>query len=195
MVRGVTADIRFQGYKSLIEVVPVTHRDRYKRIYSAGEEWLKSLPGAPVSGLFLSGKNGSGKSSFAAWLLKSLGRGIRMTMIEAQEMYFENWKVPQVLLGPYLVVVDEVGKEYATKNGHSEMVLEHVVKFRSERKYPTVLISNGDIGDVARRYGPTVESVLEGRYLSIPFPEYDIRVATGKSSKDAFIHQCREKEE
>lgn len=152
----------------------------YDNIYRLGEKWYKTVAANQYKvGLFLYGDNGTGKSSFGCYLMrKFLKKGKyadRMTMAKVQETFFKDWKIPEIALRQSPLFLEEIGKEYTTKNEHSSSILEYILKYRVERRFPTIISANASIKDIAIRYGATVESLLRGRYMPMQFPPINLR--------------------
>jgi hypothetical protein len=111
----------------------------------------------------------------------------RTTAIKLQQDFFENWRIPKVGLFKGLLVIDEFGKEYKTKAEHSESIMEYILKYRAERKFLTIIISNADITFIKQRYGETIYSILRGKYIPVPFPEIDFRIMTADNKMKNYI--------
>jgi len=153
---------------------------KYSKIYDIAYNWSdKILKKETFIGLYMTGQNGSGKSFLGCCLVKKfLDAGkiaVRVNMIDLQQKFYKEWEIPQIALQSAIIFIDEVGKEYKTKAEHSEIMFEYILKYRAERKYPTILASNMGLKQLTERYGETVESLLVGEYLPLNFPEIDLR--------------------
>lgn len=152
----------------------------YNKIFETARKWAKTVKENRYElGLFLHGCNGSGKSSLGCLLLKDfIKEGIpvqRISMMKVQKVFFDNWEVPELCLSPVVLFLEEIGKEYKTRAEHSEIVLEYILKYRAERKMPTITSANAKMKDITLRYGKTVESVLKGCFYPLNFPDIDLR--------------------
>ena len=59
-----------------------------------------------------------------------------------------------------LLVVDDLGKEHATKSGHVEYALDVMLRERFDRGLVTVVTSNLALKDIRRRYGDPMASFI-----------------------------------
>lgn len=185
---GIRPDLSISGMPSLKGLLGA-NEGKYSRLHSLADKWVVSIKSKVATpNLFFFGHNGSGKSSLACYILNSVGRGLRISMTEMLEKYFTEWKAPDIVLGEYVVVIDEVGKEIQTKKEHAEALLEYVLKYRTEHSYPTIIISNASPEDIYQRYGQTVESMVAGKFIAVPFPEVDIRRLHGKRQRTEFLN-------
>lgn len=181
--RGITEDFLHREWGDIekLEFLSADEAERYKRIYAIAAKWVRSVSQTKKVelGLFMYGSNGSGKTTLACIIAKHFIKhkipARRVTMTRVQAEFYENWRVPEIGLINEVLIIDECGKEYKTKNEHSEICFEYILKYRAERKLPTILVSNADIVFLYRRYGETVNSVLKGSYLPLAFPEVDMR--------------------
>lgn len=162
----------------------------YTETYRLAKKWAESVLNKKYDlGLFLHGSNGCGKSSLGCLLLKDFMSAsipvYRISMMKVQKSFFDGWAVPDICLSQVVLFLEGVGKEYKTKAEHSEIVLEYILKYRAERKLPTIVSTNAKMKDIAIRYGKTVESVLKGCYYPINFPAMDLRqLSVGRKIKN-----------
>ena len=153
---------------------------RYAELVDIARKWRDAvLAGNKKYGLFMYGANGSGKSSMGVRLLLDfIEEGFkvqRVTMNRLQQEFYEHWRIPHIAMLPGILMIDELGKEYETKQSHIERAFEAIMKFRTERRLPTILVTNSTIEHIQQFYGETVHSVLRGRFIPMAFPEVDIR--------------------
>lgn len=172
-------------------------RSTYEIIQRAGLRWIDRIIAKDTHlGLFLYGKNGCGKSTFGCLVIRTLlEKGIpafRMTMQQVQELFYEAWKIPSITLVKDVLFLEEVGKDYGTKQGHSERALEFILKYRAERHVATIISANADIPNLKLKYGETVESILKGRYFPVNFPALDIRQLAGELKVKKFMAEMNE---
>lgn len=187
------SDLTWEGIRDL----PYENAEskKYREIYKIARKWTNKLIEGqrPDMGLFLCGSNGSGKTSLACLILRSLLEenvsAYRVTMVKMQAEYFDNWRVPETGLLNVVLAIDELGKEPKTKAEHSESAFEYIIKYRAERNFPTILIANADIGYLRGRYGETVNSVLRGRFIPLNFPEVDFRQRIGSERLKQFLEE------
>lgn len=162
----------------------------YDAIFDVIETWQERvIKGKEVMNLYFFGANGSAKTSIATHIMNSLTKTqcFRTTAIKLQQDFFENWRIPKVGLFKGLLVIDEFGKEYKTKAEHSESIMEYILKYRAERKFLTIIISNADITFIKQRYGNTIDSILRGTYIPLKFPEIDFRLITAENKMKNYI--------
>jgi DNA replication protein DnaC len=179
---GISSDFTAKSWNDIqkLKVLSEEEKAAYSSIYKDAKNWGKAITeGNTEIGLHLYGANGSGKSTLGCLLLLGfLKREIsclRVTMIKIQQEFYKEWRIPEFALFRGVLFIDEVGKEYHTKQEHSEIVFEYVMKHRSERLLPTILASNADIDFLYKRYGETVNSILRGKFMLLDFPEVDLR--------------------
>ena len=175
-----------------VGVLDESELSRYHRLYSVARKWVQAIrEGKKKFGLFLYGSNGCGKSTLGCLILKELiGNGVlgdRVTMARLQKEFYENWHIPDMGLSKDVLFVEEVGKEYKTKQEHSEIMLEYILKYRSEHMLPTILSANADMESLVKRYGKTFESVVKGRFIPLNFPEVDLRLRLAPGEVKTFL--------
>jgi len=135
-------------------------------------------------GLVLTGDNGTGKTLFMSYLLgraATKGHSIYYTTLMGLDADIKRgFGDPATTsrlrhqLDSDFVAIDEMGKEHI-KRDFLATHLEAYLKERYDNGYPTFLASNLDYGELCRLYGPTVESMLEGRYQKISLEGGDFR--------------------
>jgi DNA replication protein DnaC len=171
------------SFKNLEEHLSEKEKKFYDESILGVQKWMKAVVSKSTTlGLFMYGHNGSGKTTIGCLaLIGFLKKGIpayRITMTKLQQEFYSEWKIPEVVLMKGVLFIDEVGKEYKTKQEHSEAAFEYAIKYRSERRLPTILVSNADINYLSKRYGETVNSIIRGKFLLLTFPEIDLRQRT-----------------
>lgn len=137
-------------------------------------------------GLFLFGSNGVGKTEIAAIIAQEAYRNRlsvrfttmnQVTPIGVKAGYDEDLQA--VYYGDYLnidfLVIDEVGKEQQGEKAANITVLEEILRHRNFRKLPTILISNLDVDDFRYRYGESIYSLINGRFIPIKIVAEDKR--------------------
>jgi len=194
VIGGISEEFRdykvtgLEGLEGLINQANLS--EEYSQIFKVIEVWKKKIrKGDDVMNLYFFGANGSGKTSLATNIMLEFPKikSIRTTAIKIQQDFFENWRIPKVGLFKGLLVIDEFGKEYKTKAEHSESIMEYILKYRAERKFLTIIISNADITFIKQRYGNTIDSILRGTYIPLKFPEIDFRLITAENKMKNYI--------
>lgn len=140
---------------------------------------LRSFVEKQHNGLYFGGVNGCGKTytgcAIMNLFLKKRILPFRVSQFDLVNSFKENnWKLPGNVIQPYLVFVDEIGKETDITTGTA--VLELLLKYRCENGKQTILASNLDIGRVGQLYGNTVLSMIHGYFSPVFFPEIDRRI-------------------
>lgn len=145
-------------------------------------------------GLVLMGDNGSGKTMFASYVATQfLRRGTSIyytTLVGLNEDFKRGFSDPafsarlETALEADFLVLDELGKELRA-DGHLGVRLEQILKQRYDDARPTVLATNLSWDELVKRYGSSIESMLEGRYLKVPLSAGDYRkVSKHRMKKD-----------
>lgn len=193
---GISEDFRDKDWDSLfnLQAIDSQENEAYSAVFSAAKKWCKYvIQGKTDLSLFMYGMNGSGKSTLGCIVLKSLYKNgipvLRVTAVRLQQDFFAGWIIPEYALMRGVLLIDEVGKEYSTKQGHSETVLEYILKYRTERKLKTILVANADIEDLNKRYGATVNSILRGKFLPLAFPLVDLRQRCALCEVEKFMEE------
>lgn len=148
--------------------------------------YKRNLKAAMANGysLLLHGDNGTGKTMFISYIL---GRAVvrRLSVYYTTLMGFdadikrgfgdrEMEARLRMHMSADIVAIDELGKEQA-KRDFIATHLEVYLKERYDNGYPVLLGSNLDYPEICRLYGPTIESMLEGRYQRIALEGGDFR--------------------
>ena len=91
---------------------------------------------------------------------------------------FSQEDMDRLLRAAYLVV-DDLGAEYADKNGFLLGLLDELFDVRYSRKLPVVFTTNMDVGKFKERYGSRIcERVREvGRWIDVSIPSLRKKVA------------------
>lgn len=191
VIGGVTEEFKDYDVRGFAKLVATAGLQKeYQEIFDVINVWQEMvIKGKDAMSLYFYGANGSGKTFMAINIMESLKKiqCFRTTAIKLQQDFFKEWKVPKAGLFKGLLVIDEFGKEYKTKAEHSESIMEYILKYRSERKFLTIVISNADISFIRQRYGETVYSILRGKYIPIGYPETDFREISGNNELKKYL--------
>lgn len=135
--------------------------------------------------LLFTGDNGAGKSIFISFILtQAIRRGrtayyTTLSQLDADiKRGFQDKQADArlvSLLDSDFVAIDEVGKEHYKADGWLMSQLELFLKRRYDDGEPVLLATNLMYPDVTKMYGPSVESMLEGRYTVVPLESGDYR--------------------
>lgn len=152
--------------------IVLSYRRRMRRAYANGY------------GLLFSGDNGTGKTLFISYLLGravKAGFTIYYTTLKRLDLNikrgFDDHKSAQrlrALLRVDFLAVDELGKEHA----RSEFLvseLEELMKHRYDDGFPSLLASNLGHDDLVDHYGPTIGSMLDGKFERVELEGGDYR--------------------
>lgn len=148
-------------------------------------------------GLILMGDNGSGKTMFASYIATQfLRRGTSIyytTLVGLNEDFKRGFSDPafsarlETALEADFLILDELGKELRA-DGHLGVRLEQILKQRYDDARPTVIATNLSWEEIVKRYGTSIESMLEGRYVKVPLSAGDYRkVSKHKMRKELEI--------
>lgn len=141
-------------------------------------------------GIYLWGSNGTGKTMLCSLLVKDAYRRqfstALITFPEYIEHYTEAWScrdfdTQQELKynfmhrwkGVDILVLDEIGKEYATKI--SPVILEDCLRYRAMKSLVTILITNLNPTDFNYRYGESISSLAVHKRIELHFSTSDRR--------------------
>lgn len=135
-------------------------------------------------GLIFLGDNGTGKTLFVCYLLGravQLGYSVYYTTLKGLDTdiklgYSDHaWRRRlAMMLESDFLAIDELGKGHASEhNIVSE--LEHIVKGRYDNGDPTLLASNLTLSDLSTLYGPTMQSMMGGRFSQVALETGDFR--------------------
>ncbi len=139
-------------------------------------------------GLVFFGDNGVGKTYFMSYILMSairkgktvyftsmpdldynIKRGFRDSEIEKRLNY---------MLSSDFLAIDELGKErIRTDNSYTDSQVERILKKRLDDNFPVLLATNMDYQSLSESYGPTVTSMLSGKFQMVTMEPGDFRTS------------------
>lgn len=167
--------------ETAFEAIVVPYRKRMRRALRLG-----------VSLLFV-GDNGVGKTMFISYLLtQAVKRGFTayyttLTQLDADiKRGFRDREADQrlcAMLESDFVAIDEVGKERSKPDSWTTAQFEALLKKRYDNGEPVFLGSNAAQDTLCKLYGPTVESMIEGRYQVVSLEPGDCRRAQRRVKK------------
>lgn len=141
-------------------------------------------------GLLFVGDNGNGKTMFGCYVL---GRAVRVgykvyytTLSDLDYDIKSGFDKPataellQYCLNADFLFIDELGKEHFTEKGYLNTRLEALLKNRYDNAFPTLLASNLGEKDLFELYGPTIASMLTGKYKTVEMLGGDYRARKAK---------------
>lgn len=142
-------------------------------------------------GIILMGDIGTGKTLLATLILKEMqkaGYSVYSTtfagMIEQftagwnsdleKTFFLERVRKSEVLL------IDDIGKEYKTKNGLGSSTFDMVLRGRVQEGRPTFITTNLDFDDMEEGYGSAILSLLKETSLPMEISGNDFRKTAGE---------------
>ena len=148
--------------------------------------------------LLLMGDNGCGKSMFVSYVLSQMakrGCSVYYTTLAQLDLDIKRGfsdaraevRLNDLLQSDFLVI-DEVGKEHYRDDSYLNTRLELLLKTRYDDANPTILATNLDYDTLIKMYGPTIASMLEGKYQAALMESGDFRksVATRMKTEMGF---------
>jgi len=131
---------------------------------TAVRQWLED--GASAM-LVMSGTKGCGKSVAAAWAIangRSGARFVRVSELARVSVYREDE------IGPFerapLLAIDDLGTEYADKNGMFLTLLDGLLDARYAEMRPTIITTNLAMPAFCSRYGERVaDRIRDGKFV------------------------------
>lgn len=138
-------------------------------------------------GLVFLGDNGVGKTMFTSFVLMEAIRKGRTayytTMPRLDYDVKRGWKDAKIetrlhyMLTSDFVAIDEMGKEKfkADPTSYMGVQIERILKSRFDDSMPVILASNMDYMAMTEAYGPTIGSILIGKYQPVAMGTGDFR--------------------
>lgn len=141
------------------------------------------------------GDNGAGKTMFINFILTQAikrGRSAYYTTLAQLDADIKRGFRDKAaddrlteMLEADIVAIDELGKEHYRSDSWLLTQLEQLLKRRYDDNAPVLLASNLAFADIVNMYGPSIESMLEGRYAKIMLEAGDFRRSeSAKMRKD-----------
>lgn len=159
-----------------------THKKEIQEYCSHLEQYLKNS-----IGVFLYGSNGTGKTLLAVSILKAALRkkmsGFFSSYSSVVAMFTSTWSSEAAKAGfekniehSDFLIIDDLGKEYSTKNNLAESILDRVIRYR---KGPTIITSNKNAEELRTLYGGTwgesLCSLVYGKTIQVRVTGRDFR--------------------
>jgi len=161
--------------------------DEKKKIIAYLTEVEKGNP--PPYGYFIYGGNGLGKTmaaNLSLIKLRYMGKSVRFVNFNVLVTeYVKNWDKNadesyfNSLLNCKYLVIDEVGKEYASKKGDNESFVntcfDYVIKYRIQHNKITWVVSNLHFSLIKEKYTQDIFSMMCEAMVFLPFGGVDFR--------------------
>lgn len=153
--------------------------DQDPGVRMAAEEYMNDLDNIEDGqGLFLWGKNGTGKTMLGILVLKGLiKRGYRCYATTAPDTitaFTAGWKSDEDkrwferdFTRSQILLLDDLGKEYDTKL--SQNILDNLLRARVQAGRPTIITTNLTLAGVIARYGYGTMDLIIERSLQCEF--------------------------
>jgi DNA replication protein DnaC len=137
-------------------------------------------------GLLFLGDNGAGKTYFISFILTEAikrGRTAYFTTMPDLDWYIKRsfndnavaTRLEEMLTSDF-VAIDELGKERAkNSNVFMDAQVERMMKRRIDDCQPMLLSCNMEFGELNTAYGPTVSSMLNGKFQQVHMEPGDYR--------------------
>ena len=138
-------------------------------------------------GLFLWGKNGTGKTLLSICVLKyALKKKFECFFVSYSEivsMFTSTWSSNSAksafeknIEKSDFLVIDDLGKEYKTNNNLAESILDKVIRYR---RRPTIITSNKNVEELKTLYqhtwGESLASLIYGKMINVQVMGRDYR--------------------
>jgi len=149
-------------------------------------------------GLLLSGPNGVGKTTFMSYVLTcairrgksvyyttmlQLDHDIKAGFGDVQSQIRLEWMLTSDFLG-----LDEMGKEQFKGIDRPTFIkaqIERILKQRFDESRPVILATNLNASSLAKSYGDSIVSIVQGKYQQVVMEPGDFRKTIGeKMAKD-----------
>lgn len=135
--------------------------------------------------LLLFGDNGVGKTMFLSFVLTQMlkrGCGAYYTSLAQLDVDIKRGfndpmaeaRMAELVTSDFLAI-DELGKEHFRQDSYLNTRLELILKTRHDEGDPTLLATNLDYDALVEMYGPSVQSMLEGKYHTAQLESGDFR--------------------
>jgi len=151
------------------------------------EKYVKRLDKALLYGygLVLLGDNGVGKTYFLSYILMKAIRANRTvyytTLPQLDYDIKRGFKDTAAedrlrwLLTSDFVAIDEMGKEHRATTGYMDVQIERILKQRCDDSMPVLLATNMDFEALLMTYGPTISSIIGGKFQPVTMKPGDYR--------------------
>ena len=137
-------------------------------------------------GLLFIGDNGVGKTYFISYVLMEAikkGRSTYFTTMPDLDYNIKRGFKDQaierrlrLMLTSDFLAIDELGKERSkSNNDYMDSQIERIIKGRLDDNQPMLLATNMDLETLEKAYGPTVSSILLGKFQAIMMEPGDYR--------------------
>lgn len=136
-------------------------------------------------GLVFCGDNGSGKTTFVSFVLTQMlrrGQSVYYTTLGQLDLDIKRGfrdsaierRLDELLSSDFLAI-DEVGKEHFRADSYLMGRFELLLKTRYDDSDPTLLATNLDYNVLCEHYGPSITSILEGKFVRVILEPGDCR--------------------
>ena len=148
-------------------------------------------------GLYFYGPNGVGKTGLMCEVMKgACDKGYEVvfeTLAGLVDKVIEGWNsryaqedLARARSVPFLGI-DDIGKEYKGKSDWVVTVFDRILRNRVMWCRPTLLTSNIDPGQMIKRYGDSIGSLLQGHFLPLKLAGSDFRKVLQSKLQDDIL--------
>jgi predicted AAA+ superfamily ATPase len=176
----------------------VTHNTKVFRRYIKPYVTRLRRAHARGYGMLLSGSNGVGKSMFMSYILANAIRkgksAYYTTLLQLDhdlKRGFDEHEAKQrleMMLTSDFLGLDEMTKEQfraLDKPTWMKTQVERILKQRFDESRPVIMATNASPGALSDIYGPTISSIIAGKYRTVVMEPGDVRAMLGaKMDKD-----------
>lgn len=167
--------------------------------------WLRQHGGMVTQGMgaVLRGEFGLGKTMLAVLTgkeLVKLGYDVFFVTFSGMvQMFTAGWNSDQDrrayearVIRSDILVLDDLGKEFVTKNNLGLSTLDHCLRQRLAAARPTIVTTNHDDEQLSVIYGPGMASLLKERAMQVHFTGADFRDKTvDKTTAEVAVRSIR----
>jgi DNA replication protein DnaC len=159
------------------------------------KEYVKKLNVAHRSGygLLFSGSNGVGKTTFLSYIASNAIRKGKSSYYTTMPQLDHDLKLGwddrasrdrmEVMFTSDFLVIDELNKEFKKEVDKPNWIntqLERILKKRYDENKPVLMATNATVRELKEIYGPTISSLISGKYKVIPMTPGDNRPKLAK---------------
>ena len=150
-------------------------------------------------GIIYQGPFGTGKSMLASLVAKEsvkLGHVTFFTTFQGMvQMFTSGWTSTEDrrwferrVVESDVLVLDDIGKEFRTKNNLAESLFDHVMRQRVFSGRVTIITTNDDEEELTKGYGAAVLSLLNERSMFMSLRGTDYRLTAKKRAVREALH-------
>lgn len=172
------------------------------------KQYLENVDNARIQGigLHLFGSWGLGKTALVGYILKEIAKKKNpltdskysvylTTFSEMITMYTSGWYdtikresfTKKIKLTDFLVI-DDLGKEFASKSNLNIAALDEVLRFRMSDNRPTIITTNRSLQEIENDYGEGILSLIVGDCIPCKIEGVDFRLLKKQQLMDLLVN-------